>query len=80
MEYKTPEKDSDDVLDDSNITQTIDVIKELTGKEFEINIETEAELIDFIDNPEKYIDDIELSQKISELKKLIIQMGDVYYA
>lgn len=80
MFYKEQENDNSAILDDGNVKETINIIKQFIDKDIEVNIKTEEELVDFIDNPEKYVDDDQLVKEIKDLKELIVLMGDFYYA
>lgn len=78
MKYEVFGKDKRDILDESNITEVLNNIKSLIGKDFEVKIETQAELSNFIKRPGDFLQDEEIIKEITELKELIEMMG-VYY-
>lgn len=80
MEYSMPKKDKKDVLDESNIVETLGMIKNLIGEDFEVEIETEVDLIKFINNPDLFLNDEQIVDSIRKLKEVIIEMSDFYYA
>ncbi len=80
MKYNILEQEKQDILDDSNITQAINIIKQLIENDFDIEIETESELIDLINSPELFLEDKKIIEEIKDLKDIIIKTGDFYYA
>lgn len=80
MEYSMPKKDKRDVLDESSIVETLEMIKNMIGEDFEVEIETEADLIKFINNPDLFLNDEQIVDSIRKLKEVIIEMSDFYYA
>lgn len=74
-EYKGEERD---IMDDSMEKEVINKIKQIIGKDFDVNIKNQHELVDFIKNPENYIEDKDIARDIIELNSLINMMEDFY--
>ena len=80
MTYEIPEPQKRDILDDSNVKETLDIIEDFTGEKLNVDIKTEHELVEFLDYPERFIQDKKAIEVIKSLKELIIEMSDIYYA
>lgn len=79
MKYDIPNKEKGDILDNNSIKQVLSIIKELVEEDFTVKIETAAKLIDFLNNPELFLDDEKTIDKIKKLRDIIVQTGDFYY-
>ena len=80
MKYDIPNPDQRDILDDSNVKQTLDIIEYLLDQNLNLNIATQSEVVELLDYPERFIKDKKAIEKIRNLKELIIKMSDIYYA
>lgn len=80
MKYDIPNPDQRDILDDSNVKQTLDIIENLLEQKLNLNITTESEVVELLDYPERFIKDKKAIEEIRNLKELIIEMSDIYYA
>ena len=77
MVYNLPANDNDEKKNNS-AQDTINIIENLLGKKLNIKIKNQSDLLDFINNPSKYIDDVEIIEEIKRLKELVIEMSDLY--
>lgn len=80
MKYDMPEPEKRDILDDSIVKQTLDIIENLLEENLDLDITSESEVVEFLDYPERFIKDQRVIKEIRNLKELIIEMSDIYYA
>lgn len=80
MKYDIPNPDQRDILDDSNVKQTLDIIEYLLDQNLNLNIATQSEVVELLDYPERFIKDKKAIEEIRKFKELIIKMSDIYYA
>lgn len=77
--FDSPNKKNKEIIEEKNILKnTISILEELLDKKLNIEIKTQSDLVDFINNPEKYIDDEAIIEEIKRLKELVIEMSDLY--
>ena len=79
MKYPILKSQKEHILDDSNITEGLNKVKNLIGKNFEVELETDDDLVLFLNKPEVFIEDEETIGLIKELRELIELMGEVYH-
>ena len=79
MKYPIPKNQKEHILDDSNITEVLNKVKNLIGKNFEVELETDDDLVLFLNKPEVFIEDEETIGLIKELRELLEIMGEVYH-
>lgn len=79
MKYNIPEPQKRDILDDSIVKQTLDIIENLLEESLDLNITSESEVVEFLDYPERFVKDQRVIGEIRNLKELIIEMSDIYY-
>ena len=79
MKYPIFKNQKEDILDDSNITEVLNKVKNLIGKNFEVELGTDDDLVLFLNKPEVFIEDEETIGLIKELRELIEIMGEVYH-
>ena len=79
MKYPILKNQKEHILDDSNIIEVLNKVKNLIGKNFEVELETDDDLVLFLNKPEVFIEDEETVGLIKELRELIEIMGEVYH-
>lgn len=79
MKYPILKNQKEHILDDSNIIEVLNKVKNLIGKNFEVELETDDDLVLFLNKPEVFIEDEETIDLIKELRELIEIMGEVYH-
>lgn len=79
MKYPILKNQKEHILDDSNITEVLNKVKNLIGKNFEVELETDDDLVLFLNKPEVFIEDEKTIGLIKELRELIEIMGEVYH-
>lgn len=80
MKYDTPQPRKRDILDDSVVKETLGIIEDLLDMKLDLDFTTEKEIVAFLDYPERFIQDEKTIEDIRNLKELIIEMSDLYYA
>lgn len=80
MKYNIPERNKRDKLDDSNYIQAYNNLEKVLGVKLNLEIKSEEEIVELLKNPEKFIEDKEVINNIKEVKNIIIEMSDIYYA
>ena len=58
-----------DILDDSSVKQTLDIIENLLEQNLNLNITTESEVAELLDYPERFIKDKKAIEEIRNLKE-----------
>lgn len=79
MKYPILKNQKEHILDDSNITEILNKVKNLIGKNFEVELENDDDLVLFLNKPEVFIEDEETIGLIKELRELLEIMGEVYH-
>ena len=67
------------ILDDSEVTETVNIIENLLDEKLEVEIKNQDQLQILLDKPAKLIDDEELIQKVKKFKNFIIKKSTTYY-
>lgn len=80
MKYDIPESDKKDRLDDSNFIQAYNNLEKVIGIKLNLNIKNENEIVELLKHPEKFIKDQEIINSIKEVRDIVIEMSDIYYA
>ena len=80
MKYNIPEDNKKDKLDDSNYIQAYNNLEKILEVKLNLEIKSEEEIVELLKHPEKFIEDEEVVNNIKEVKNIIIEMSDIYYA
>ena len=75
MKYKDESNKNEFILDESNFVNAIALIKEIVDKDLDVELNSDSELIKFMDNPGDFIEDEEVITKIKDLKELLDIVG-----
>lgn len=75
MKYKDISNKNEFILDESNFVNAIALIKEIVDKDLDVELNSDIELIKFMDSPENFIEDEEVITKIKDLKELLDIVG-----
>ncbi|MFL2141871.1 hypothetical protein [Ruoffia sp. FAM 26254] len=67
------------ILDDSEVTETVNIIENITNRKLNIEIKNQDQLQILLDKPAKLIDDEELIRKVKKFKNFIIKKSTTYY-
>lgn len=67
------------ILDDSEVTETVNIIENLLDEKLEVEIKDQDQLREPLDNPSKLIYDEKLIEKVKKFKKMIIKKSTTYY-
>ncbi len=75
MKYSDESNKNDFILDESNFVNAIALIKEIVGQDLDIELNSDTELIKFMNNPGDFLENEEVISKIEDLKELLDIMG-----
>lgn len=76
----TGDINKEDVLDDSIEKETLSIIERLIGKKLDLEIKDQGQLLDFLNNPDKFLEDKDTAREVEDLREVILGMSDVYNA
>lgn len=79
MKYKEDLNKTEYILDESNFINAITLMKDIIDEDLSIELKNDDELLEFMDSPERFIDDKDIINKIKDLKELLDIMGSVYH-
>lgn len=79
MKYNEDLKRTDYILDERNSVNAITLIKDIIDEDLNIELESDDDLIKFMDSPEKFTNDRDIISKIKDLKELLDIMGSIYH-
>ena len=80
IKYEIPGPEKEDILDDSIVKNALNIIDKLLNTKLNLDITTQSEVAELLDYPERFIKDKKIIEDIKDLKGLIIEMSDIYYA
>lgn len=75
MKYNDDLNKNDFVLDESNFVNAIALIKEILGQDLDVELNSDSELINFMESPGDFLEDEEAIAKIKDLKELLDILG-----
>lgn len=79
MKYNEDLNRTDYILDERNSVNAITLMKDIIDEDLSIELKNDDELLEFMDSPERFIDDKDIINKIKDLKELLDIMGSVYH-
>jgi hypothetical protein len=79
VKYNEDLKRTDYILDERNSVNAITLIKDIIDEDLNIELESDDDLIKFMDSPEKFTNDRDIISKIKDLKELLDIMGSIYH-
>ncbi len=79
MKYNEDLNRTDYILDERNSVNAITLIKDIIDEDLNIELESDDDLIKFMDSPEKFINDKDIISKVKDLKELLDIMGSIYH-
>lgn len=68
------------ILDDSEVTETVNIIENLLDEKLEVEIKDQDQLRELLNNPEAVLSNPKTITDLKDLKELILEMSDLYYA
>ena len=68
------------ILDDSEVTQTVNIIENLLDEKLEVEIKDQDQLRELLENPEAVLSNPKTITDLKDLKELILEMSDLYHA
>lgn len=68
------------ILDDSEVTETVNIIENLLDEKLEVEIKDQDQLRELLDNPEAILSNPKTITDLKDLKELILEMSDLYHA
>lgn len=78
MEYPIFENNKINILDDTLSADAINKIRNIIGRNFELEINSDYELLNLLNNPELFIEDLDIIYKIKEINYLISIIESIY--